>query len=298
MKITIASRGSKLAVTQSEEVKARLEEYDSSLEVEIKIINTKGDMILDKPLNKIGEKGLFTKELEEQLLDGRVDLAVHSMKDMPSVLPKGLMFAGTLTPSDPHDCLVFNGDYKNIDELPIGATIGTGSPRRKYQLLQYRPDLNIVGIRGNVQTRLKKMKEEGMHATVLACAGLKRLGMEDLIGQSLSYDIMTPACAQGILALEVKENSWLLPILEGICDKTATKRMELERLYLETIGGSCHVPIGAHIDFIDNGIDFYCVYGDEEGHHIERYHEIICENYEERIKEIALMMKDKVISHG
>ena len=141
MKIVIASRGSKLAVTQSEEVKARLEEYDSSLEVEIKIINTKGDMILDKPLNKIGEKGLFTKELEEQLLDGRVDLAVHSMKDMPSVLPEGLMFAGTLTPSDPHDCLVFNGDYKNTDELPLGATIGTGSPRRKYQLLKYRPDL-------------------------------------------------------------------------------------------------------------------------------------------------------------
>lgn len=298
MKIKIASRGSKLAVTQSEEVKARLEEYDSSLEVEIKIINTKGDMILDKPLNKIGEKGLFTKELEEQLLDGRVDLAVHSMKDMPSVLPEGLMFAGTLTPNDPHDCLVFNGDYKNIDELPVGATIGTGSPRRKYQLLQYRPDLNIVGIRGNVQTRLRKMEEEGMHATVLACAGLKRLGMESLIGQSLSYDIMTPACAQGILALEVKENSWLLPILEGICDKSATKRMELERLYLETIGGSCHVPIGAHVDFIDEGIDFYCIYGDEEGHCVERHHEIIYENYEDRIKEIALMMKDKVINHG
>ena len=298
MKITIASRGSKLAVTQSEEVKARLEEYDSSLEVEIKIINTKGDMILDKPLNKIGEKGLFTKELEEQLLDGRVDLAVHSMKDMPSVLPEGLMFAGTFSPSDPHDCLVFNGDYKNIDELPMGATIGTGSPRRKYQLLQYRPDLNIVGIRGNVQTRLKKMEEEGMHATVLACAGLKRLGMESLIGQSLSYDIMTPACAQGILALEVKEGSWLLPILDGICDKSATRRMELERLYLETIGGSCHVPVGAHIDFIDEGIDFYCIYGDEEGHCIERYHEIIHDNYEDRIKEIALMMKDKVINHG
>ncbi len=298
MKIVIASRGSKLAVTQSEEVKARLEEYDSSLEVEIKIINTKGDMILDKPLNKIGEKGLFTKELEEQLLDGRVDLAVHSMKDMPSVLPDGLMFAGTLTPSDPHDCLVFNGDYKSIDELPEGAIIGTGSPRRKYQLLKYRPDLNIVGIRGNVQTRLRKMEEEGMHGTVLACAGLKRLGMESVIGQSLPFEIMTPACAQGILALEVKTNSWLLPILEKITDKKATRRMELERLYLETIGGSCHVPIGAHVDFIEEGIDFYCIYGDEEGQCIERHHEIIHENFEERIKEIALMMKDKVISHG
>ena len=298
MKITIASRGSKLAVTQSEEVKARLLDYDPSMEVEIKIINTKGDMILDKPLNKIGEKGLFTKELEEQLLDGRVDLAVHSMKDMPSVLPEGLMFAGTLTPSDPHDCLVFNGDYKSIDDLPLGATIGTGSPRRKYQLLKYRPDLNIVGIRGNVQTRLKKMKEENMQATVLACAGLKRLGMESLIGQSLSYDIMVPACAQGILALEVKEDSWLLPILEKITDQNATRRMELERLYLETIGGSCHVPIGAHVDFVSEGIDFYCLYGDEEGHCIERYHEVICDRIEERIVEIALMMKDKVMNHG
>lgn len=298
MKLIIASRGSKLAVTQSEEVKARLEEADPTLEVEIKIINTKGDMILDKPLNQIGDKGLFTKELEEQLLDGRVDLAVHSMKDMPSVLVDGLMFAGTLTPSDPHDCLVFNGDYKSIDDLPPHATIGTGSPRRKYQLLKYRPDLNIVGIRGNVQTRLRKMKEEGMHATVLACAGLKRLGMEELIGQSLSYDIMTPACAQGILALEVKEGSWVLPIIEKITDKKATERMELERLYLETIGGSCHVPIGAHVDFIEGGIDFHCIYGDEEGNIIERYHEIIACDYENRIKEIALMMKEKVLNHG
>ncbi len=298
MKIVIASRGSKLAVTQSEEVKAKLEAFDPTFEVEIKIINTKGDMILDKPLNQIGEKGLFTKELEEQLLDGRVDLAVHSMKDMPSVLPQGLMFAGTLTPSDPHDCLVFNGDYKSIDDLPLNATIGTGSPRRKYQLLKYRPDLNIVGIRGNVQTRLRKMQEEGMHATVLACAGLKRMHMDSYIGQILPFDIMTPACAQGILALEVKEDSWLLPILDQITDKQATRRMELERLYLETIGGSCHVPIGAHVEFIDEGIDFYCLYGDEQGEWIEKYHEVISDHFEERIKTIALKMKDKVLNHG
>lgn len=298
MKIVIGSRGSKLAVAQSEEVKQRLLDYDQSLDIEIKIIHTKGDMILDKPLNQIGDKGLFTQEIEQQLRSGEIDLAVHSMKDMPSTLSDGLMFAGTLTPSDPRDCLVFNGDYKSIDDLPIGAKVGTGSPRRKYQLLKYRPDLNVVGIRGNVQTRLKKMQEEKMDAIVLACAGLKRLGNEDLIGQPLPYDIMIPACAQGILALEVKTGSWLLPLLEHITDDKATRRMKLERLYLETIEGSCHVPMGIHIDLLENGIELYAMYGDEDCINVYTHHEVITENIEERIVSIARMLKGQVEQNG
>lgn len=298
MKIVIGSRGSKLALKQSEEVKIALENLDSTLNVEIKVIHTKGDKILDKPLNQIGDKGLFIHEIEEQLLDGRIDIAVHSMKDMPSVLPQGLMFAPTLPPADPRDCLVFNGNYQSIDELPPHSVIGTGSPRRKYQLLKYRPDLKVVGIRGNVETRLKKMKEEKMDALVLASAGLKRLGLEHLIGQYFEDDMMIPACSQGLLALEVKDNSKLLPLLKQIEDPQATKRMQLERLYLETIGGSCHLPIGVHVSFVDKGIQCGFIYGDEEGQHLCIHHELIEKDFEQRIQDIALQMKEQVENHG
>ena len=298
MKIIIGSRGSQLALAQSELVKEKLEKYDSSFEVEIKVIHTKGDKILDKPFNQIGDKGLFTKEIEEQLLNDEIDIAVHSMKDMPSSLPEGLVFTSTIEPDDARDCLVFNGDYQSIDDLPFNAVIGTGSPRRKYQLLAYRNDFNIVGIRGNVQTRLRKMKEEKMDAIVLACAGLKRLNNDNLIGQALSYDIMTPACAQGVLALEVKEGSKLIDIINRINDEEGNMRMKYERLFLETIGGSCHVPIGAHVDLVDEGIEFYGVYGDENGKCLYKHYEIIKDNIEERIKEIALMLKEKVENHG
>lgn len=297
MKIVIGSRGSKLALAQSELVKNKLEAYNENFDVEIKVIDTKGDQILDKPLHQIGDKGLFTKELEEQLLDGRVDLAVHSMKDMPSELGEGLCFLGTIEPSDPRDCLVFNGNYKSIDDLPIGAKIGTGSPRRKSQLLAYRNDFNIVGIRGNVQTRLKKMKEEKMDAIVLACAGLKRIGLENCIGQALDFDIMVPACAQGVLAIEAKEGSWLKEVVDNISDSTGCERMKYERLYLDTIGGGCHEPIGAFVRHLDEGLEFFSVYGNEEGV-VFKHHEIIKSNYEERIQEIALMLKEKVERHG
>ncbi len=297
MKIVIGSRGSQLALAQSELVKSRLEAYDSSLDIEIKVISTKGDRILDRPLSSIGDKGLFTKEIEEQLLSGEIDMAVHSMKDMPSVLPDGLVFSGTIMAEDPRDCLVFNGDYHSIDDLPLGATIGTGSPRRIAQLLKYRSDLNIVGIRGNVQTRIRKMHEENMDAIVLACAGLKRLNDEHYIGHALPYDIMVPAAAQGILAIEVKEGSPLLELLKNIEDHKSTRRMELERLYLSTIGGSCHVPIGAHVELLDEGIEFYGLYGHEEGP-IYNHHEVIVDNIEQRIVEIAEMLKDQVSRHG
>lgn len=298
MKIVIGSRGSKLALRQSEEVKEALEKLDSTLEIEIKVIHTKGDRILDKPLNQIGDKGLFIHEIEEQLLAGDIDLAVHSMKDMPSVLPKGLIFAGTLPSADPRDCLVFNGDYHSLEDLPPFSVVATGSPRRKYQLLKYRPDLKVVGIRGNVETRLRKMKEEKIDALVLASAGLKRLGLENLIGQYLEDDIMVPACSQGILALEVKENSKLLPFLKQIEDYQSTKRMQLERLYLETIGGSCHLPIGVHVTFVEQGIQCSFIYGDEEGKNLCIHHELIEKDFELRIQSIALQMKEQVENHG
>lgn len=298
MKIVIGSRGSKLALKQSDEVKKALEKLDSHIDVRIQVIHTKGDQILDKPLNQIGDKGLFTTEIEKQLLEKKIDIAVHSMKDMPSFLPAELMFAGTIVPQDHRDCLVFNGKYHSIDDLPQGSVIGTGSPRRKYQLLNYRQDLKIVGIRGNVETRLKKMEEQNMDALVLASAGLKRLGLEHLIGQYFDESVMVPACAQGILAIEIRKDSPVLPLIQKIEDPITTQRMRLERLFLETIQGSCHEPIGVYVSFINNGLQFHAVYGDQKGKKMVTRHELIEKDYEKRIVDIALMMKEQVKNNG
>lgn len=297
MKIIIGSRGSSLALKQTEEIKNKLLKLNNDLNIEIKIIHTKGDKILDKPLNKIGDKGLFTKEIEEKLLNEEIDLAVHSMKDMPSILPDGLILGGTVLAEDFRDCLVFNNNYKSIDDLPKGAIIGTGSLRRKYQLLKYRSDLNFVDIRGNIGTRLEKMVTQNMSAIVLASAGLKRLGLENKIGQYLDLSIMVPACNQGILALELKKNSKILPIIEKIYDKKTTERMQLERLFLETISGGCHLPLGCNVKFLEKGIEFYAILGDEFGKKLIKHYEIIENNFEENIRKIAINLKKKVFEN-
>lgn len=295
MKITIGSRGSKLAVAQSNEVKAALLKIDPTLQIEIKVISTKGDQILDKPLAMIGDKGLFTKEIENGLINETIDLAVHSMKDTPTSIPDELMFCGTIKGNDERDCLVFNHGYQSLDDLPLGAKVATGSLRRKYQLLKLRPDLNIYDIRGNVLTRLEKLEKENFDALVLASAGLKRIGLENRIGYYFDIQEMIPACAQGILALEVKKNSKLLPLIERIVDEKTTERMKLERLFIETIECGCHSPVGGHVEFIENGILFDAIFGNETGTHLETYHEVIEDNYEQKIIDIALMMKNKVL---
>lgn len=295
MKITIGSRGSKLAVAQSNEVKAALLKIDPTLQIEIKVISTKGDQILDKPLAMIGDKGLFTKEIENGLINETIDLAVHSMKDMPTSIPDELMFCGTIKGNDERDCLVFNHGYQSLDDLPLGAKVATGSLRRKYQLLKLRPDLNIYDIRGNVLTRLEKLEKENFDALVLASAGLKRIGLENRIGYYFDIQEMIPACAQGILALEVKKNSKLLPLIERIVDEKTTERMKLERLFIETIECGCHSPVGGHVEFIENGILFDAIFGNETGTYLETYHEVIEDNYEQKIIDIALMMKNKVL---
>lgn len=291
----IGSRGSKLAIAQSEEVKSALQQLDPSLNIEIKVISTKGDRILDKPLALIGDKGLFTQEIEAGLVSGTIDLAVHSMKDMPTSIPDELMFCGTIKGNDETDCLVFNHHYRTLNDLPLGAKVATGSLRRKYQLLQLRPDLQIYDIRGNVLTRLEKMKTENFDALVLASAGLKRLGLQDKIGYRFSVDEMVPACAQGILAIEVKKNSKLLPLIAQIVDEKTTARMKLERLFIETIECGCHSPVGAHVEFKENGILFDAIFGNESGTKIEKYHGLIEKDYDTSIKNIALEMKKRVL---
>lgn len=266
MKVKVGTRGSKLALTQTNWVVEQLRAHNKGVEFEIEIIKTKGDMIQNIPLDKIGDKGLFTKEIEHKLLDGSIDLAVHSMKDMPSSLPDGLKFSYTPPREDPRDALVLKEGYKSLADLPQGATIGTGSKRRKYQLLALRPDLNIVPIRGNVDTRIRKIETENLDGVVLAAAGLKRVGLEDKISYYLSPEEVLPAPAQGVLAIEVrKEDPHIDELMKSIYDETAEIQIKAERSFLDTLEGSCHIPVGAYCKIEGENIILTGLYGDEEG---------------------------------
>ncbi|MDJ0991552.1 MAG: hydroxymethylbilane synthase, partial [Desulfobacterales bacterium] len=200
----IGTRGSKLALWQAEWVKSRLENLHSGLTVELTIIKTKGDKILDVPLAKVGGKGLFVKEIEEALLAGRIDLAVHSMKDMPAEIPTGLCIGAVPAREVPADALI-SREGQTLNALPHGARIGTSSLRRASQLRRVRPDIEIVALRGNLDTRLRKLDEGRMDAIVLAAAGVRRLGLEARISQKLSAEVMLPAVGQGALCIETRD---------------------------------------------------------------------------------------------
>lgn len=266
MKIVVGTRGSKLALVQTNWVVEELKKSNPAIEFEVKIIKTKGDLVIHLPLHKIGDKGLFTKEIEQQLLDKEIDLAIHSMKDMPSMLPKGLKFASVPKRQDPRDVLVLKEGYSNIDDLPKGAKIGTGSKRRAYQLLKYRPDLAIVPIRGNIDTRIRKIEEENLYGVVLAAAGLIRAGLENKISYFLPTDIMIPAPAQGALAIEIREDdSFIEDIVSKIKDRETEIQIAAERGFLTGVNGSCHIPMGAYCEIKDENIILTGLYGDEEG---------------------------------
>lgn len=253
MKFVIGTRGSKLALVQAEYVKKRLEEACPNDTYECRIIKTTGDRIQDKALDQIGDKGLFVREIERELFDGTIDLAVHSMKDMPGEQPEGLCFAKAWKREDPRDVLVLR-EAASLKELKEHAVIGTGSKRRALQLQKLRPDLQIVGIRGNVDTRLKKMHEQQLDGIVLAAAGLHRLGRRNLITQYLSPEQMIPAAAQGTLALEVrKDRKDLLDKINALADDKAQQIACTERLFLEGTKGDCHMPIGAYASMDADG---------------------------------------------
>lgn len=274
MKIIVGSRGSKLALTQTEWVISKIKENNPQVDFEIKIISTKGDRIQHIPLDKIGGKGLFVQEIEEQLINGQIDLAVHSMKDMSTDIPKELKFSYVPVREDFRDVLILNEKYKSIDELPKGAKIGTGSKRRKYQLLNYRNDLNVVPIRGNVDTRIKKIETENLHGVVLASAGIKRLGLENKINYNIFYldeDIMLPSPAQGILALEIKKGRENLEkILKSIEDEKSKIQAVAERAFLKGVNGGCHLPIGALCTIDKNFVKVTGLLGKEDGSKVIR----------------------------
>lgn len=266
MKVVVGTRGSKLALTQTKWVISQLEKHHPGITFEIQVIQTKGDLIQNKPLDKIGDKGLFTKEIEKELLAGRIDLAVHSMKDMPSELPEGLCFTTTPRREDARDALILKEGYNSLEELPIGATIGTGSKRRKYQLLAHRPDLNIVPIRGNIDTRLRKLETENLDGIVLAAAGLHRLDLAHRITQYLPMNIMLSAPAQGALAIEIREKDAatyeLVKVLE---DPISCLQIKAERAFMDAINGGCHMPIGAYCEVTDISLRIRGLLGDEMG---------------------------------
>ena len=266
MKLVVGTRGSNLALVQTNWVVEQLKKNNPDIEFEIKIIKTKGDLIKDLPLDKIGDKGLFVKEIEKSLLDKEIDMAVHSMKDMPSILPEGLKFASIPKREDPRDVLVLKEGYNDINDLPKGAKIGTGSKRRTYQLLKYRPDLEIVPIRGNIDTRIRKIEDENLDGIVLAAAGLNRAGLNHHISYHLPVDIMIPAPAQGALALEIREDdSNMEKIISHIKDEMTEIQVAAERGFLRGVNGSCHIPMGAYCEIKDNKLNLSGLYGDEEG---------------------------------
>ena len=243
-KIIIGTRGSKLALWQAEYIAECLRTMNPGVVVELKHIVTTGDKILDVPLAQIGGKGLFTKELEVAMLSGEIDLAVHSLKDMPTELPAGLTLAATTTRMDPHDAFV-SQKYGSLADLPQGAVVGTSSLRRKAQLLRLRPDLNIVSLRGNLDTRLRKLDEGQFDAIVLAAAGLRRLGWGERITALLSPEDCLPAVGQGVLAIETRsEDAEILAAVARLDDTEARVCVTAERKFLSVVQGGCQVPVG------------------------------------------------------
>ena len=245
-RIVIGTRSSKLALWQADYVADSLRREYPELQVEKKLMTTKGDRILDAPLAKIGGKGLFTKELETAMLAGEIDIAVHSLKDMPTEVPEGLVISAITKRLDAGDALV-SGKFRSLEELPVGAKVGTSSLRRKAQLLHARPDLNIQDLRGNVNTRLRKLEEEHFDAIVLAVAGLKRLGFADRITEVLPKELLLPAVGQGALAIETRaDDAEVRKIISFLNDEDTVNCARAERAFLARVEGGCQVPVGVH----------------------------------------------------
>lgn len=243
-KITIGTRGSKLALWQANYIAGCIKAEYPGVEVKLLHIVTTGDKILDVPLAKIGGKGLFTKELENAMLNREIDVAVHSLKDMPTELPQGLLLAAVTERVDPGDAFI-SPHYSGINQLPPGATVGTSSLRRKAQLLNYRPDLRIGDLRGNLDTRLKKLENGEFDAIILAVAGLRRLGWHDKITQILPREICLPAVGQGALAIEARsDDQEVLDMLAFLNHEETRWSVEAERSYLYEVEGGCQIPIG------------------------------------------------------
>lgn len=294
-KLTIATRGSALALKQANWVKDKLQEEHSGLEVDLIIIKTKGDKILDVPLAKVGGKGLFVKEIEDAILDGRADLAVHSMKDVPTELPDGLFIAVTPEREDYRDALI-TVSGKGFKDLPENARIGTSSLRRQAQLKRLRPDFQIVSLRGNIDTRLKKLTTENMDAIVLASAGLNRMGMSDRISRLIEPETMIPAIAQGALGIEARKNDLeILDILAFLNHEKTALCVSAERAFLKTMEGGCQVPLGALARLDDGRLTLNGFVADPDG---VRFFSDSVEGDEKNAKHIGASLAESLLGRG
>ncbi|WP_106497004.1 hydroxymethylbilane synthase [Lentibacillus sp. Marseille-P4043] len=246
-KIVVGTRKSNLAVTQTEWVIDQLKKKGIQNEFEIKKIVTRGDRILDVTLSKVGGKGLFVKEIEQAMYDKEIDFAVHSMKDMPAIIPEGLTI-GSIPEREDHRDAYIAKDHKALKDLPEGAIVGTSSLRRAAQILAARPDVTIKSVRGNIETRLRKLEEEDYDAIILATAGLKRMGWsEDLITEFLDPEVCVPAVGQGALAIECREDDQEVnALLTELNDAYTTKTVTAERTFLHLLEGGCQIPIAGH----------------------------------------------------
>lgn len=251
-KFTIGSRGSDLALWQTGFTKNLLENHFPQASFDVRIIKTKGDAVLDTALSKIGDKGLFTKEIEHALLAEEIDLAVHSLKDLPTAQPLGLRIGSISKRETPNDIFI-SKNYSSLEDLPKNAKVATGSLRRKSQLLAFRPDLEIVEIRGNVPTRIERYLESGLDGMILAYAGVHRLGLDAHITQIIPTEILLPAVGQGVMAVEIRENdSEIAEMLAKLNDADTNACITAERAFLRRLEGGCQVPIGANA-VLENG---------------------------------------------
>ena len=270
--IIIGTRSSKLALWQADYVMDCLQKKYPELHVEKKLMTTKGDKILDAPLAKIGGKGLFTKELEQDMLAGGIDIAVHSLKDMPTEVPDGLIITAITKRYDPGDAFVSN-KVKSLAELPQGAVVGTSSLRRKAQLLHERPDLVVKDLRGNVNTRLRKLDAGEYDAAVLAVAGLKRLGFGGRITEVLPKSMILPAVGQGALAIEAREDdAETRELVAFLNDEATVACAKAERAFLARVEGGCQVPVGVYATPEDSGLHVEAVIASLDGKRLYRDH--------------------------
>jgi len=254
-KIIIGSRGSELALWQANHIKKELKKIHKNLDVKIKIIKTKGDKILNKALSKIGDKSLFTKELEKALIKNKIDIAVHSLKDLETSLPKELKLAVVTKRHPVEDVLIAKKKNATISSLPFNAVVATGSLRRKSQLLHLRPDINVVDLRGNVPTRISKFLSSNWDAIILARAGVERLNLKKYISSYIKTFEVVPAVGQGALGIEInKNNKEAETLIKPLHHKKTFLEISAEREFLKTIGGGCQVPVGAYAEIKSNGL--------------------------------------------
>ena len=295
-RLVIATRESKLALWQSEFIKAELERIHPGLEVVLNPMTSKGDQIIDTPLAKIGGKGLFTKELEDSMLKGESHIAVHSLKDVPMEFPKGLKLCAVTKREDVRDAML-SQKYKDIDALPQNAVVGTTSLRRRMQILRYRPDLQIKNLRGNVNTRIRKLKDGEYDAIILASAGIKRLGLEEEVNffTPISTQIMIPAMGQAALGIEIVDNPEIERIILALQDEPATIETTIERDFVRVLEGGCQVPIGINAQLVGESIDVNCIIGMPNGD------EIISKTFtckKEEYKQVGSLLAQDVINQG